>query len=70
MARKKSPVSSTRGGTTRVSAAASSDGLAVSDLRIRLEFLERDNEKLLNQIEKKRTELSNLLDRIDRKSVV
>ena len=64
MARKKSPVSSTRGGTNRVSAAASSDGLAVSDLRIRLEFLERDNEKLLHQIEKKRTELSNLLDRI------
>ncbi|WP_309741919.1 J domain-containing protein [Chamaesiphon sp. OTE_20_metabat_361] len=44
--------------------ASSSDGLAISDLRIRLEFLERDNEKLLKQIEKKRTELNNLLDRI------
>jgi hypothetical protein len=43
---------------------SSSDGLAVSDLRIRLDFLERDNEKLIQQIEKKRTELNNLLDRI------
>jgi hypothetical protein len=64
MARKKSPVSSTRDRVNQVSAAVSSDGLAVSDLRIRLEFLERDNEKLLTQIEKKRTELSNLIDRI------
>jgi hypothetical protein len=47
-----------------ISAGASSDGLAISDLRIRLEFLERDNEKLLKQIEKKRTELTNLVDRI------
>jgi hypothetical protein len=46
------------------STAPGSDGLAISDLRIRLEFLERDNEKLLKQIEKKRTELNNLLDRI------
>ncbi len=46
------------------SVTASSDGLAISDLRIRLEFLERDNEKLLKQIEKKRTELNNLVDRI------
>jgi hypothetical protein len=44
--------------------ASSADGLAISDLRIRLEFLERDNEKLLKQIEKKRAELNNLLDRI------
>ncbi len=43
---------------------ASSDGLAPSDLRLRLEFLERDNEKLLKQIEKKRTELNNLLTKI------
>ena len=64
MARKKSQVSSTRDRVDKVSSAASSEGLAVSDLRIRLEFLERDNEKLLKQIEKKRTELSNLLDRI------
>ncbi len=38
--------------------------LAISDLRIRLEFLERDNQKLLGKIEKKRSELDNLLDRI------
>lgn len=62
---RKSTSSSTRQRPNPVSAAAaSSDGLAISDLRIRLEFLERDNEKLLKQIEKKRTELSSLLDRI------
>ncbi|MCY7369210.1 MAG: J domain-containing protein [Chamaesiphon sp.] len=62
---RKSTVSRTRKPASTVSVpAASSDGLAISDLRIRLEFLERDNEKLLKQIEKKRTELSNLLDRI------
>ncbi len=63
MARKKaaSPAKTTAQATTdRVNA----DGLAVSDLRIRLEFLERDNEKLLKQIEKKRTELTNLTERI------
>jgi chaperonin cofactor prefoldin len=48
--------------TTNV--AASSDLLALSDLRIRLEFLERDNEKLLKQIEKKRSELNNLIAKI------
>lgn len=62
---RKSTSSPTRQRPNPVSAAAaSSDELAISDLRIRLEFLERDNEKLLKQIEKKRTELSNLLDRI------
>jgi predicted nuclease with TOPRIM domain len=63
MARKST--TSTRKSTTKIKVAnPSSDGLAVSDLRIRLEFLERDNEKLIKQIEKKRTELNNLLDRI------
>jgi hypothetical protein len=38
--------------------------LAISDLRIRLEFLEQDNQKLLGKIEKKRTELNNLIVRI------
>ncbi len=38
--------------------------LAVSDLRAALEFLERENHKLLGKIEKKRTELDSLLDRI------
>ena len=62
---RKSAASRTRKPASTVSVApASSDGLAISDLRIRLEFLERDNEKLLKQIEKKRTELSNLLDKI------
>ncbi len=62
---RKSAASRTRKPASTVSVAqASSDGLAISDLRIRLEYLERDNEKLLKQIEKKRTELSNLLDKI------
>jgi hypothetical protein len=62
---RKSTAAPTRNRAKTVSVpVASSDGLAVSDLRIRLEFLEKDNEKLLKQIEKKRTELSNLLDRI------
>ncbi len=62
---RKSTTATTRNRAKTVSVPVpSSDGLAVSDLRIRLEFLERDNEKLLKQIEKKRTELSNLLDRI------
>jgi predicted nuclease with TOPRIM domain len=63
MARKST--TSTRKSTAKIKVAnPRSDGLAVSDLRIRLEFLERDNEKLIKQIEKKRTELNNLLDRI------
>jgi chaperonin cofactor prefoldin len=63
MARKpKSTTTSHHADTASV--ATSADGLAISDLRIRLEFLERDNAKLLKQIEKKRTELNNLLDRI------
>jgi chaperonin cofactor prefoldin len=61
---RKSKSSATRHPAHPVSGAPSSDGLAISDLRIRLDFLERDNEKLLKQIEKKRTELNNLLDRI------
>jgi hypothetical protein len=43
--------------------------LAVSDLRIRLEFLEQDNQKLIGKIEKKRTELNNLIDRIRKLAV-
>jgi predicted nuclease with TOPRIM domain len=39
-------------------------GLALSDLRLRLEFLEKNNEKLLQNISKKRTEIDNLVDRI------
>ena len=62
MARK--PKSSPTRHPDTTSVAPSSDGLALSDLRIRLEFLERDNEKLLKQIEKRRTELKNLHERI------
>ena len=43
--------------------------LAVSELRIRLEFLEQDNQKLIGKIEKKRSELNNLVDRIREISV-
>ncbi len=62
MARK--PKSSPTRHPDTTSVAPSSDGLALSDLRIRLEFLERDNEKLLKQIERRRTELKNLHERI------
>jgi hypothetical protein len=61
---RKSKFAPTRQPADNVSIASSSDGLVISDLRIRLEFLERDNEKLLKQIEKKRTELNNLLAHI------
>jgi predicted nuclease with TOPRIM domain len=63
MARKPKSVS-TRQSTDTIDVAPKFDGLAPSDLRLRLEALERNNEKLIKQIEKKRTELSNLLDRI------
>lgn len=43
--------------------------LAISDLRIRLEFLERDNQKLIGKIDKKRTELNNLIERMREISV-
>ncbi len=38
--------------------------LALCDLRIGLDFLERENHQLIGKIEKKRTELTNLGDRI------
>jgi hypothetical protein len=61
---RKAKSTTTRQTAATASGTASPDGLAPSDLRIRLESLERDNEKLLKQIEKKRTELSNLLAKI------
>jgi chaperonin cofactor prefoldin len=62
---RKSTASSTRHRAKPIKVApASADGLAISDLRLRLDFLEKENEKLLKQIEKKRTELNNLLERI------
>ena len=42
----------------------SSKDLGLSDLRVRLNFLAKENEKLLNQIEKNRTELNNLNESI------
>ena len=62
MARK--PKSSPTRHPHTTSVAPSSDRLVLSDLRIRLDFLERDNEKLLKQIERRRTELKNLHERI------
>lgn len=38
--------------------------LALSDFHLRLEFLERENQKSIEQIEKKRRELNNLVERI------
>jgi hypothetical protein len=61
---RKSKSTSTRQPANTIDVAPNLDGLAPSDLRLRLEALERDNEKLIKQIEKKRTELNNLLDRI------
>jgi predicted nuclease with TOPRIM domain len=55
--------------TTNAASVATSDGLAPSDLRLRLEALERDNEKLLKKIEKKRSELNNLIEKIREISV-
>jgi hypothetical protein len=61
MARKPTTVSSPKSKATRGSTPT---GLALSDLQIRLDFLEKDNEKILKQISKKRTEIDNLLERI------
>jgi hypothetical protein len=62
MARKSAPVSRQR--ATPPDVAASVTHLALSDLHIRLDFLERENQKSIEQIEKKRKELNNLLERI------
>jgi hypothetical protein len=64
MARKSTAKTTRQTPEKATSKVAHSDGLAPSELRLRLEFLERDNEKLLKQIEKKRTELNNLLAKI------
>jgi hypothetical protein len=48
----------------RSTPAADVPHLALSDLHIRLDFLERENQKSIEQIEKKRKELDNLLERI------
>jgi predicted nucleic acid-binding Zn-ribbon protein len=60
MARKPKKASTT---STSPKSAKSGD-LGLSDLRLRLNFLEKENEKLLKQIEKNRTELHNLNESI------
>jgi hypothetical protein len=63
MARKSAPASR-RHSTSADSVVPDVPHLALSDLHIRLEFLERQNRKSIEQIEKKRKELDNLLERI------
>jgi hypothetical protein len=62
MARKSA--SASRRSTAATSVVADVTHLALSDLHIRLDFLERENQKSIEQIEKKRKELDNLLERI------
>jgi hypothetical protein len=62
MARKSA--SASRRATPPASVVADAPHLALSDLYIRMEFLERENQKSIEQIEKKRKELDNLLERI------
>ncbi len=50
--------------TPRGAQSAAAQGLALSDWQIRLVMLEQSNAKLLQQISKKRTELDNLVDRM------
>ncbi len=65
MARKSTaPPRKTRQATATSAQTTQASGLALSDLQIRLAFLERSNAKLLQQVSKKRTELDNLLDRL------
>jgi len=45
-------------------AAASTNDLGLSDLRLRLNFLEKENAKLITQIETNRTKLHNLNESI------
>jgi hypothetical protein len=63
MARKSTPASRRRVPVT-TTVATDAQPLALSDFHLRLEFLERENQKSIEQIEKKRHELNNLLDRI------
>jgi hypothetical protein len=63
MARKSAPSSRRRSAPTP-SAVSDIPHLALSDLHIRLDFLEQQNQKSIEQIEKKRKELNTLLERI------
>jgi hypothetical protein len=51
--------------SAKPTATSSKTDLGVSELRLRLNFLEKENEKLLKQIEKNRTELNNLTESIN-----
>jgi hypothetical protein len=51
--------------TPKAVATPTGNDLGLSELRVRLNFLEQENEKLLNQIEKSRKELSNLTESIE-----
>ncbi len=62
MARKSTPASRRVPAPTSVT--TDPQPLALSDFHLRLEFLERENQKSIEQIEKKRRELNNLLERI------
>jgi hypothetical protein len=59
--KKSSPKSTT---SPKSSVSTKSTDLGLSDLRLRLNFLEKENEKLLKQIEKNRSELNNLNESI------
>jgi len=70
MARKPKQSASTKSTTkstkyTKSTVSFKSNDLGLSDLRLRLNFLEKENEKLLKQIEKNRTELHNLNESIE-----
>jgi hypothetical protein len=70
---KKSSTTSSKSATSTKSAKSApksststkSTDLGLSDLRLRLNFLEKENEKLLKQIEKNRSELHNLNESLE-----
>jgi len=64
MARKPKKTSTTSTSKATAKSTAKSTDLGISDLRARLNFLEKENEKLLKQIEKNRSELHNLNESI------
>ncbi len=49
--------------TTSSSPSTVATGLALSELHLRLEFLEKQHQSILKQIKKKRTELNNFVER-------
>ncbi|MDZ8106727.1 MAG: molecular chaperone DnaJ [Nostoc sp. DedQUE12a] len=49
--------------TTPLSGSTVANGLALSELHLRLQFLEKEHQSILKQIKKKRTELNNFVER-------